>query len=210
MPDASAHRLGFAVKTLGEGGLPSHDTRRWSSGPHLRHSLAMFREVVAYLDRHDLRMYRMASALAPYASHPDLPQFHDQVRECEQELGELGRLVRAAGIRLSTHPGQYTVLNSEDPAVQAAAAAELEVQASVLDAMRHPSCLSLRVEQPPETRPTTRRWEWPQTGLSGRLAGDFRPFASGFTAAHAFETDGLRWPRRDGGNYSQRRNRGTA
>lgn len=135
MPDATAHRLGFAVKVLGEGGLPSHDTRRWSSGPHLRHSLAMVREVVAYLERHDLRMYRMASALAPYASHPDLPQFRDQVRECAQELAELGVTVRAAGIRLSTHPGQYTVLNSEAPAVRAAAAAELEVQASLLDAM---------------------------------------------------------------------------
>lgn len=135
MPEASAHRLGFAVKTLGEGGLPSHDARRWSSGPHLRRSLTMVREVVAYLDRHDLRMYRMASALAPYASHPDLPQFHDQLLLALAHLGELGRLVRAAGIRLSTHPGQYTVLNSEDPAVQAAAAAELEVQASLLDAM---------------------------------------------------------------------------
>src|SRR3712207_7753804 len=25
-------RLGFAVKVLGEGGLPSHDARRWRSG----------------------------------------------------------------------------------------------------------------------------------------------------------------------------------
>jgi hypothetical protein len=33
-------RLGFAVKVLGDGGLPSHDTRRWLSGPHLRRSLA--------------------------------------------------------------------------------------------------------------------------------------------------------------------------
>src|SRR5690348_2672754 len=135
MADATAYRLGFAVKVLGEGGLPSHDTRRWSSGPHLRHSLAMLSEIVGYLERHDIRMYRMASALAPYASHPDLPQFHDQVHECTEELADLGMAVRAAGIRLSAHPGQYTVLNSADPAVAAAAAAELEVQASLLDAM---------------------------------------------------------------------------
>ena len=36
---SSSHRLGFAVKVLGGGGLPSHDTRRWQSGPHLRVSL---------------------------------------------------------------------------------------------------------------------------------------------------------------------------
>ena len=32
---AAGMRLGFAVKVLGDGGLPSHDTRRWQSGPHL-------------------------------------------------------------------------------------------------------------------------------------------------------------------------------
>jgi len=131
----SAHRLGFAVKVLGEGGLPSHDTRRWQSGPHLRDSLEALRAILDYLDRADIRMYRMATALAPYASHPDLPQFHDQVRECAAELAELGALARERDIRLSTHPGQYTVLNSERPDVRAAAVAELEVQAALLDAM---------------------------------------------------------------------------
>ena len=76
---ATRHRLGFAVKVLGEGGLPSHDTRRWASGPHLRHSLECLRRILDYLDRHDVRMYRLPAALAPYASHPELPQFHDQV-----------------------------------------------------------------------------------------------------------------------------------
>ena len=37
--DARDMRLGFAVKVLGAGGLPSHDTRRWQSEPHLRVSL---------------------------------------------------------------------------------------------------------------------------------------------------------------------------
>ena len=131
----TAHRLGFAVKVLGDGGLPSHDTRRWASGPHLRHSLKNLAAILDYLDRHDIRMYRMPTALAPYASHPDLPQFHDQVRECAQPLAEIGAIARDRGIRLSTHPGQYTVLNSERPEVQAAAIAELEVQAALLDAM---------------------------------------------------------------------------
>jgi UV DNA damage endonuclease len=128
-------RLGFAVKVLGEGGLPSHDARRWQSGPHLSTSLEYLRAVLEYLDRHDIRMYRMATALAPYASHPELPQFHSQVEECEAQLAELGALARELGIRLSTHPGQYTVLNSESESVRAAAVAELEVQGALLAAM---------------------------------------------------------------------------
>src|SRR4051794_32022940 len=135
----SRHRLGFAVKVLGEGGLPSHDTRRWRSGPHLRTSLRHLREILGYLDRHDIRMYRMATALAPYASHPTLTQFHDQVPECRDELAAVGELARSLGVRLSTHPGQYTVLNSEDASVRVAAAAEVEVQAALLDAMELPA-----------------------------------------------------------------------
>jgi UV DNA damage endonuclease len=132
---ATAHLLGFAVKVLGEGGLPSHDTRRWSSQPHLRHSLERLRDILDYLERHDIRMYRLPTALAPYASHPDMPQFHRQVEECAGELAHLGAVVRERGIRLSSHPGQYTVLNSENPGTQAAAIAELEVQAALMDAM---------------------------------------------------------------------------
>jgi UV DNA damage endonuclease len=131
----SRHRLGFAVKVLGEGGLPSHDTRRWQSGPHLRHSLDRLRAILDYLDRNDIRMYRVATALAPYSSHPELTQFHGQVEECAEELASVGELVRSLDIRLSSHPGQYTVLNSEDAGVRAAAAAELEVQAALFDAM---------------------------------------------------------------------------
>lgn len=131
-------RLGFAVKVLGDGGLRSHDTRRWQSGPHLRTSLGYLAEILRYLDAHDIRMYRMATALAPYASHPALPQFHRQVEECAEELAAAGSLARELGIRLSTHPGQYTVLNSEDHGVRAAAVAELEVQAALLDAMDLP------------------------------------------------------------------------
>ena len=91
--------------------------------------------ILDYLERHDIRMYRFATALAPYASHPELTQFHGQVAECEAELAAIGRVARERDIRLSSHPGQYTVLNSERAGVRAAAVAELEVQASLLDAM---------------------------------------------------------------------------
>jgi UV DNA damage endonuclease len=104
-------------------------------GPHLRSSLEYLRAILDYLDRHDVRMYRMATALAPYASHPDLPRFHRQVEECADELAEVCALARQRGIRLSTHPGQYTVLNSEDAGVQRLAAAELEVQVALFNTM---------------------------------------------------------------------------
>lgn len=128
-------RLGFAVKVLGAGGLPSHDTRRWQSGPSLGVSLDALEAVLGYAHDRGIRMYRMATALAPYASHPDLPQFRDQPVRFAERLAEVGRLARDLDVRVSTHPGQYTVLNSEDQRVQRLAVAELEVQAELLDGM---------------------------------------------------------------------------
>jgi UV DNA damage endonuclease len=128
-------RLGFAVKVLGAGGLPSHDTRRWQSGPHLSVSLDRLDAILGYLEDNAIGFYRMATGLAPYASHPDHPQFRAQPRECAERLARVGARATAAGIRLSTHPGQYTVLNSTDERVAALAAEELEVQAEILDGM---------------------------------------------------------------------------
>ena len=74
-------RLGFAVQVLGRPQLKSHDSRRWQNSPHLTVSLAYVRDILAYLDSAGLRMYRLQSDLAPYATHPDLPAFHRQVEE---------------------------------------------------------------------------------------------------------------------------------
>ena len=128
-------RLGFAVKVLGAGGLPSHDTRRWQSGPDLSVSLDRLEAILSYLDDADIRFYRMATSLAPYASHPELTQFRDQPARCAERLAAVGARARELGIRLTSHPGQYTVLNSENPEVRRLAAAELEVQAELMDGM---------------------------------------------------------------------------
>lgn len=128
-------RFGFAAKVLGEADLKSNDARRWQSGPHLRQSLAYLRAIFAYLARHGITMYRMSSDLAPYVTHPDLPQFHHQITECADELRDLGAQARAIGLRLSFHPSQFIVLNSPDPAVVAKGIWDLTSQAELLDAM---------------------------------------------------------------------------
>lgn len=128
-------KLGFAVKVMGEGGLPTSDNRRWQSNPHLRYSIEMLHGVLDYCERHDIRMYRFAASIAPYATHPDLPQFHGQVEECREGLAALGGAARAANVRLSTHPSQYIVLNSENPVTQEGAIRDVEVQAAILDAL---------------------------------------------------------------------------
>ena len=128
-------RLGFVVKPLARPELRSHDSRRWQNRPHLSVSLAYLRDVFAYLGAAHISMYRMSSDLAPYATHPDLPQFHNQVAECEAELAEAGALARRLDLRLSFHPSQHVVLNSPDESLVAKSAADLIVQSAILDRM---------------------------------------------------------------------------
>ncbi len=128
-------RLGFAVKVLGRPGLRSHDSRRWSSGPSLRVSLDHLSRVLEYLHDQGIGMYRMASALAPYATHPDHPQFHGQVEESRRRLDLIGAAIREQGVRMSFHPGQFVVLNTPDDELAQRSMADIEVQAEILEAM---------------------------------------------------------------------------
>jgi UV DNA damage endonuclease len=141
-PAGARYRLGFAVKVLGAGGIASADTRRWQSGPHLRRSIELLRPVFEHLARIDVGMYRLSSQVIPYGTHPDLPQldYRRQLDEAADELADLAALATRLDLRLSTHPGQYTVLNATDPAIVAKAIADLEQDATLLD----------RLGQPPE------------------------------------------------------------
>ena len=128
-------RFGFPVKVLGQPDLKSNDSRRWQSEPHLKVSIGYLHAIFAYLIQHDIHMYRMSSDIAPYATHPDMPQFHGQIRESAAELAGLGKVARDHGIRLSFHPSQYIILNSADAKLTARSAADLLAQAEILDLM---------------------------------------------------------------------------
>jgi UV DNA damage endonuclease len=128
-------RLGFAVKVLGRGGMKSHDSRRWQNDPHLKVSLEFLDAIFDYLIGHRIRMYRMSSDLAPYATHPDLPQFHGMVAASAAELRAVGAKARQADIRLSFHPSQYVLLNSPDLVLTDKSIADFASQSEMLDRM---------------------------------------------------------------------------
>lgn len=128
-------RLGFPVKVMGRPDLPTQDTRRWQNNPHLKCSLAMLDKVLDYLKSKRLDMYRLSSDIAPYATHPDLPQFHNQLAESDAELKAFGAKARAYDIRLSFHPSQYVLLNAPDPALTRKSIWDFSSQAEMLDRM---------------------------------------------------------------------------
>ena len=78
-------------------------------------------------------VFRLTSNLIPLASHPanELVWWE----EFASRLAGLGSLLRRDGVSVSTHPGQYTVLSSMQPHVVAAAVAELDYHARLLETM---------------------------------------------------------------------------
>lgn len=128
-------KLGFAVKVLGAANLKSNDSRRWQQQPHLRVSLRYLAKIFDHLVANDIRMYRMSSDIAPYVTHPDMPQFHRQIDDCADELQALGKQARALDLRLSFHPSQFIVLNSPDPALVQKSIADLAAQTEMLNRM---------------------------------------------------------------------------
>ena len=130
-------RLGYAcVNTR----LPSAArTLRLANVTHERlreliaENLDALEAILRWNAEHGIRVFRLTSNLVPFASHPanDLPWWE----EFAPRLEELGALVAREELRLSTHPGQYTVLSSQSPAVVAGAVAELDYHARLLEAL---------------------------------------------------------------------------
>ena len=86
-------------------------------------NLGALEAIVRWNRSRGIQVFRLTSNLIPFGSHPanTLPWwgvFADR-------LARLGRLMRSAGMRISTHPGQYIVLSSTREDVVAAAVAEL-------------------------------------------------------------------------------------
>jgi UV DNA damage endonuclease len=80
-----------------------------------------------------IQVFRLTSNLIPFASHPanTVPWWE----VFGERLSRLGSLIRSAGMRISTHPGQYIVLSSPHANVVAAAVAELDYHDRLLHAL---------------------------------------------------------------------------
>jgi UV DNA damage endonuclease len=96
-------------------------------------NLEALETILRWNQAHGIHVFRLSSNVIPFASHPanDLPWWD----VFEPRLALLGSLIRSAGMRVSTHPGQYIVLSSTREDVVAAALAELEYHDRLLTAL---------------------------------------------------------------------------
>ncbi|QZE57162.1 endonuclease [Erwinia phage pEa_SNUABM_32] len=142
-------RFGFACKLIDEKGKQPYpnkslsykhfsklslDERRQKLREIVTVNLTSLYDMVAHVGmlRRDMRMFRITSELLPLYTHPQVTHLY-QERELaayiEHWLWKCGTLAQGAGVRLSFHPGQFTVLASDRPDVVLNSINELEYHA---------------------------------------------------------------------------------
>jgi UV damage endonuclease UvdE len=91
-------------------------------------------ERVGTLNEH-LRMVRISSDILPVYTQADWSYFWrraDVVAYCERHFREIGDVARKHNVRLSFHPGQFTVLASDNPGIVGRSIEEFEYHADMV------------------------------------------------------------------------------
>lgn len=105
-----------------------------------RHNLKYLGCLVGYCRQMGLPLFRISSDVIPFASHPEVN--FDWQHLLKNELSELAAEIAGKPyempIRVSMHPGQYTVLNSPHAGVVERAKEDLIFHANFLDVLGTP------------------------------------------------------------------------
>lgn len=96
-------------------------------------NLKDLKRILMYNNSNNIKLFRISSDIIPFGSH-EINNF-DWVSEFKDELNEIGNYAKSNSMRLSMHPGQYTLLNPENDDVLLRAISDLTYQCNFLDAL---------------------------------------------------------------------------
>ena len=101
-----------------------------------KHNIQSYYNLIKYVGglQHDLRMVRLGSDVLPVYTEPTWGYFWklpDVRKYCEQALAPVGELARSLDVRLSMHPGQFTVLASDSDDIVNRSVEEFEYHVDV-------------------------------------------------------------------------------
>lgn len=91
-------------------------------------------KIIDWNIQNNIKVYRLSSDSFPWMSHylfKDLPDF-DTIKT---QLEEIGNKVKLSNMRVSLHPGPFSVLSSENPEVVNKTIDELDKHSQILDMM---------------------------------------------------------------------------
>ena len=101
------------------------------------HNIASYKRLIEYVGSlpNELRMVRLGSDVLPVYTQRDWAYYWQQadVRNyCEAQFARVGTLARSLDVRLSMHPGQFTVLASDNPDIVDRSIEEFEYHTDVI------------------------------------------------------------------------------
>jgi UV DNA damage endonuclease len=98
-----------------------------------RKNLHALREILQWNVAHRIKLFRITSGLIPFGSHSiNSGIWKKDLREDFQEIGDF---IRRNFLRVSMHPGQYTVINTPDSETYERSLKDLQYHCAVLDLM---------------------------------------------------------------------------
>lgn len=130
--------IGYACLTVGIPGIKQRTCTMKKAAPSvflslIQSNLETLDKILDYNIQNGIKLFRISSDIIPFGSHTI-----NKVKWWEifnDKLNDISRKAISNGVRLSMHPGQYTVLNSPDKAVVERAVEDLRYHARLLDAM---------------------------------------------------------------------------
>jgi UV DNA damage endonuclease len=99
----------------------------------LEANLTCLLDILRFNQERGLLFFRVSSDTVPFASHPVCAV--DWGARFAPQFAEIGAYIRETGMRVSAHPGQYTLINSPQQQVFESSAAELVYHAAMFDLM---------------------------------------------------------------------------
>lgn len=131
--------IGYACQCLSNV-IPSFRTctKRFATEEKLigiiTHNLKVLDQILDYNHTHDITLFRLSSDLIPFgSSQVNMVEWRTMFQSQFQMLGEKAKRY---GIRLSMHPGQYTILNTPDEEVLCRSIADLRYHCDILNLMK--------------------------------------------------------------------------
>lgn len=99
----------------------------------VEHNLTSLQNLIDYNAENGIELFRISSDIIPFGSHMAVDLPWQEVFSKNLEL--LGKKIAAAKIRVSMHPGQYTVLNSTDNKTVERSIQDLDYHTKFLDSL---------------------------------------------------------------------------
>lgn len=107
--------IGYACNFIGDKSLRFRTIRKNNITNEklteiISHNLNVLKEIILYNKKNKIKLFRITSDLIPFGSS----EFNtlDWGEVFKEEFAEIGRIIKESNMRVSMHPGQYTVINS--------------------------------------------------------------------------------------------------